>query len=196
MTSRYTEMQLDALRELANVASGTAATALSQMLGREIGLTVPRAQALSFAEAALAAGDPGESVYAVALALEGGIGGLVALLIGPLQAATLCELLGVEPGSEFGDSALSEIGNILGASFLNAIGMMTGLSLEPGPPELGTGLVGSVVAQLLARTDNHGDTVLMLDSEIDVAGESCSISFMLLPDAAGVTGLLSPLGLA
>lgn len=196
MTSRYTEMQLDALRELANVASGTAATALSQMVGREIGLTVPRAQALSFADAIRAAGEPEETVYTVALALVGGIGGLVALLIGPTQAATLCELLGVEPGSEVGDSALSEIGNILGASFLNAIGSMTGVALEPGPPELSTGLVGTVVAALLARTTDHGDTALMLDSEIDVAGESCSISFMLLPNAAGVTGLLAPLGLA
>ena len=36
MTPRYTELQLDALRELANIASGNAATALSQMLGREV----------------------------------------------------------------------------------------------------------------------------------------------------------------
>ena len=34
VTERYSEQQLDALRELANVAAGTAATALSQMLGR------------------------------------------------------------------------------------------------------------------------------------------------------------------
>ena len=58
MNSHYTEMQLDALRELANIASGTAATALSQMLGREIELSVPRALALPLADAVDAAGDP------------------------------------------------------------------------------------------------------------------------------------------
>ena len=31
VTPRYNDIQLDALRELANIASGTAATALSQM---------------------------------------------------------------------------------------------------------------------------------------------------------------------
>jgi chemotaxis protein CheC len=196
VTSRYTELQLDALRELANVASGTAATSLSQMLGREIGLTVPRAQALTLEDAVTAAGDPAERVNTVALAVAGDIAGLVVLLIPPLHAATLCHLLGVEPGSAVGDSALSEIGNILGASFLNALGAMTGLALEPGTPHLSTGAVGTVVSALIAQAAGHSDTVLMLDSEIDVSGEPCSISFMLLPDTAGVAALLAPLGLA
>ena len=120
MTARYTEMQLDALRELANIASGTAATSLSQMLGREIGLSVPRAQALALEDAVAAGGDPAETVSAVALPLLGDMGGLVVLLIPLPHAATLCHLLGVEPATDVGDSALSEIGNILGASFLKA----------------------------------------------------------------------------
>ena len=39
-------------------------------------------------------------------------------------------------------------------------------------------------------------TALVLDSELDVAGEPCSISFLLLPNAGGVFDLLAPLGLA
>jgi chemotaxis protein CheC len=196
VTPRYTELQLDALRELANVASGTAATALSQMLGREIGLSVPRALALPLADAVDAAGDPAETISAVALPLDGDIEGLVLLLIPIPHAETLCHLLGVEAGTEVGDSALSEIGNILGASYLSALGMMTGLSLLPSPPHLITDLLGAVVATLLAQTAGHGDTALFLDSELDVAGEPCSISFMLLPNSDGVTDLLAPLGLA
>jgi chemotaxis protein CheC len=193
---RYTDMQLDALRELANVASGTAATALSQMLGREIGLNVPTALALPLADAVDAAGDPSEVVSAVVLPVEGDIDGLVMLLIEPNAAAILCGLLGVEAGTEVGDSALSEIGNILGASYLNALGAMTGLSLLPCPPHLVTDLLGAIVASMLAQTAGHGDTALLLDSELDVAGEPCAISFMLLPSAGGVSDLLAPLGLA
>jgi hypothetical protein len=36
----------------------------------------------------------------------------------------------------------------------------------------------------------------MLDSELDITGEPCAITFMLLPDAGGVNELLAPLGLA
>ena len=39
--TRYTDLQLDALRELANIGSGTASTALSSMLGRSVDITVP-----------------------------------------------------------------------------------------------------------------------------------------------------------
>jgi chemotaxis protein CheC len=36
----------------------------------------------------------------------------------------------------------------------------------------------------------------VLDSELEVADEPCSISFVLLPTDGGVTDLLTPLGLA
>ncbi len=190
MTQRFSEMQLDALRELANIASGTAATALSQMLGREIELSVPRALALPLADAVDAAGDPGATVKAVALPLDGDIEGLVLLLIPVTSGATLCQMLGVEPGSEVGDSALCEIGNILGTSYLNALASMTGLSLMPcaAAPRRPTCSEPSS-HPLIAQTAGHGDTVLVLDSELDVAGEPCSISFMLLPNEGGIHDL-------
>ena len=196
VTPRYTELQLDALRELANIASGTAATALSQMLAREVELNVPRALALPLADAVDAAGSPDDTVCGVVIPLEGDIEGLVLLLIPLDSAETLCRLLGVEAGSEVGDSALSEIGNILGTSYLNALVAMTGLTLGPCPPHLSTDLLGAIVASLLAATAGDAEMALVLDSELDVAGEPCSISFLLLPTAGGAVDLLTPLGLA
>ena len=46
MPKSYPEVQLDALREIANIGSGTAATALSSMLGRPVDISVPTALAL------------------------------------------------------------------------------------------------------------------------------------------------------
>ena len=62
-----TDLQLDALRELANVASGSAATALSQMLAREVEINVPRALALPLADAVDACGSPEEMVAAIVI---------------------------------------------------------------------------------------------------------------------------------
>jgi chemotaxis protein CheC len=189
-------MQLDALRELANIASGTAATALSQMLGREVELNVPSARALPLADAVDAAGAPDETVCGIVLPTEGDIDALVLLLIPVDSAQTLCRLLGVEAASEVGDSALSEIGNILGTSYLNALAAMTGLALQPCPPHLIRDLLGAIVASVLAATAAEADMALVLDSELDVAGDPCSISFLLLPTAGGAVDLLTPLGLA
>ncbi len=192
----YNDMQLDALRELANIASGTAATSLSQMLGREVDLQVPRALALPLADAVDAAGDPSETVTGVALPLEGDLEGIVLLLISDEGAAILCRLLGVEPGSDVAESALGEIGNILGASYLAALGSMTGLNLLPSPPTVLTDLLGAIVATVLAQTAGDCDFAFVLDSELDVAGEPCAISFLLLPAGGGADELLTPLGLA
>jgi chemotaxis protein CheC len=75
------EIQLDALRELANIASGTAATALSQMLAREVEINVPRALALPSADAVDACGDPEQHVAGVVVPIQGDIDGMVLLLI-------------------------------------------------------------------------------------------------------------------
>jgi chemotaxis protein CheC len=194
--NQYNDMQLDALRELANIASGTAATSLSQMLGREVDIDVPTAFALPLADAVDATGDAAEAVTGVALELEGSLAGIVLLLIRADGADTLCSLLGVEPGSEVADSALGEIGNILGASYLNALGSMTGLELLPSTPQVINDLLGAIVSTVLAQTVGHGDVALVLDSELDVSGSPCAISFMLLPNEGGAGSLLAPLGLA
>jgi chemotaxis protein CheC len=196
VTTRYTELQLDALRELANIASGNAATALLQMLGREVGLSVPRVLALPPADAVEACGSPDEAITSVVIPLDGDIDGLVLLLISPDGADALCRLLGVDAGSEIGDSALREIGNILGTSCLNALASMTGLNLGPCPPHLVTDMLGAIVSSLALSQAAPADLVLVLDSELDIADEPCSISFVLLPSDGGVTDLLTPLGFA
>ena len=196
MSTPYNEMQLDALRELANIGAGNAATALSQMLGQEVQLMVPRALALPLADAVDAAGEPDAVVTGVVLPLEEQFDAVVLLLIPQADAQTLCEMLGVEAGTDVGDSALGEIGNILGTSYLNALASMTGLELVPCPPELNTDMLAAIVATLLAHTAVETDTALMLDSELRLADHACSLSFMVITTAASVDELLAPLGLA
>ena len=190
------EIQLDALRELANIASGTAATALSQMLAREVEINVPRALALPPADAVDACGDPEQHVAGVVVPIQGDIDGIVLLMIPYEQAEILCGLLGVEAHTEVGDSALREIGNILATSYLNGLGAMTGMELEPSPPQLHTDMLAAIVSSLLVGAAGTHDLALVLDSELDVSGDPCSISFLLLPTSGQIVDLLSPLGLA
>lgn len=190
------EIQLDALRELANIASGTAATALSQMLARDVEINVPRALALPPADAVDECGDPEQHVAGVVVPIQGDIDGLVLLLIPYEQAEILCTLLGVEAHTEVGDSALREIGNILATSYLNGLGAMTGLELEPSPPQLHSDMLAAIVSSLLIGSAGADDLALVLDSELDVSGDACSISFLLLPTSGQISDLLAPLGLA
>ena len=194
--SHYTELQLDALRELANVGSGNASTALSGMLGRSVDISVPKAQALPFAEAVEAAGPAEQEITAIVLGIVGEMHGTVLLLVPPADADAMCRMLGVEPDDEFALSALGEIGNIVGTSYINALASMTGMDIEPTPPSTTTDMLGALVASVLAGAAATGDVALVLDSNLVVEGEDCSVSFLLVPDQGGVEVLLSRLGLS
>ena len=193
--TQYTELQLDALRELANIGSGTASTALSGMLGRSVDISVPKAQALPIAEAVEAAGPAEEEITGIVLGIIGEMTGTVLLLVPPADADAMCRMLGVEPDDEFALSALGEIGNIVGTSYINALAGMTGMDIEPTPPATATDMLGALVASVLAGAAANSDVALMLDSNLVVEGEDCSISFLLVPSRGGVEELLSRLGL-
>ncbi len=195
MNLSYDEQQLDALRELASIGSGTAATALAQMLGRPVELAVPRALALPLADALDAVGEPDAMVASVVMPVRGDAEIVVLLLFSYRCAATFCELLGVEPRSELGDSALGEIGNVLGASAVGAFAQMTGLALEPQPPHVLYDMLGAVVASVLSATAGELEVALVLDADLTVEGAACGFSFLLLPTAVGAAELLGGLGL-
>ena len=146
--SHYTELQLDALRELANIGSGNASTALSGMLGRSVDISVPNAQALPLAQAVDAAGPAEQEITGIVLGIVGEMHGTVLLLVPPADADKICRML------------------------------------------------GALVASVLAGQAHAGDIALMLDSNLVVEDEDCSISFFLVPDQGGVDELLSRLGLS
>jgi chemotaxis protein CheC len=169
-TARYTDLQLDALRELANIGSGTAGTALSSLLERPVVISVPNAAALELADAVEAAGDPEDVVWAIAVTVHGNIDATALLLISEDNASTICAMLG-------------------------ALATMTGFELALRPPVSARDMLGAVVASVLAaRSDGH-DLAIMLDSELEVEGEACALSFMLLPTPEGVDELLHRIGL-
>jgi len=195
LSAQYSDLQLDALRELANVGSGTASTALSAMLGRSVDTTVPNAFVLPMAEAVESIGNPEDDVTGIVLGVFGDMEATVLLLVKPDHAALLCGMLGVPADSEFGESALMEIGNIVGSSYINALAMMTGMEIEPTPPGLATDMLAAIVESVLAQRATGGDIALLLDSDMVVEDEDCSVSFLLVPDQGGVEQLLARLGL-
>ena len=195
MSTEYTDLQLDALRELANIGSGKASTALSLLLERSVDISVPSVRALSFADAVDAIGDAESEMTGIVLGTVGELEGTVLLLVSPADADTICAILGVEPGSEYAPSALGEVGNIVGSSYINALAEMTGMAIEPTPPATATDMLGAIVQSILASQAHAGDVALMLDSELAVEGSDCSIAFMLVPSEDGVGELLERLGL-
>jgi chemotaxis protein CheC len=189
MTQAYNEMQLDALREVANIGSSTAATALSSLIGIPVEVSTPAAHAMPLADAIERAG-PGEMIVTiVAVPVTGDLDALVLMVMQPPTEEAACRLLGVEQDSEVGLSALVEMGNILGASYLGALATLTGLALEPAPPERVRDMLSAVLQSALL-IESSDDQVIVLESTLAVAGQECSPTFLFVPLRGSVDDIL------
>lgn len=170
----FNEKQLDALKELCNIGSGSAATVLSQFLRRDLRIEVPRI--LAGDEAAKLIGANGEWML-IAHAIGGPIGGRLVVAVRSADAERIvATLLGALPPKWREDdnamSAVREVSNILTSYFLSVLGQFFGQVLVPGIPELLTvppqALLASMKEQqgLLVETSfrekKSGDTVWYL----------------------------------
>jgi chemotaxis protein CheC len=191
----FTDMQLDALRELANIGSGNAGTALSSMLGKVVDISVPTAAALPLAEAVAIAGAPEDLRHGVVVPVVGDFEAIVLLLFPDPDARTLCHIYGLEPSTPDGRSMLGEVGNILGTNYINVLAQMVGMVMEPAPPQVVEDMLGAIISSVLLGRGEDVDEALILDSNLMVEDEQCSLSFLLLPDHGGIKQLLERLGL-
>ncbi|HWI70812.1 MAG TPA: chemotaxis protein CheC [Baekduia sp.] len=191
----FSDMQLDALRELANIGSGNAGTALGSMLGKSVDISVPTAAALPLAEAVAIAGAPDELRYGVVVPIIGDFEAIVVLLFPEADARKLCGIYGIEPSTPDGYSMLGEVGNILGTNYINVLAQMVGMELEPEPPQVVEDMLGSILSSVLIGRGDDVEEALILDSDLLVEEEECSLSFLLLPNHGGIKQLLERLGL-
>ena len=114
-------LQLDALREVANIGAGHAATALSQMIGGTIMISVPTINVSRLEEVPPQISEPEEPVAAVLMHMMGDLTGRTLLVFPKPTAARLASLMLRRPGSseelgEMEQSAIKEAGNILSSA--------------------------------------------------------------------------------
>ncbi|MDI9442447.1 MAG: CheY-P-specific phosphatase CheC [Firmicutes bacterium] len=191
--------RLDFLKELANIGTGHATTALSQMLhGKLFRLVTPDAQMLPFEELAEYIGGLEQIVAGIFIVISGDVKGYMAFLMPYESALLLVELLtGEFDGEELGElerSALQEIGNIMITSYLNALSKMTGLLMIPSIPALAIDMAGAVWQSVLAGAEVTSD-VTLIRTEFSAQGKAIEGNIIFLPDEEDFARVARILGL-
>jgi chemotaxis protein CheC len=189
----FTDLQQSALREIANIGSGHAATALSQLLGRPVDISYSEALLTVLAEAIDKIGAPMSRSALVDTPIQAD-GGTVLLVFPDDTGEQLCQLLGTSLSDEIGLTALQEVGNILATSYLNAIVEMTGMDLEPEPPTVEVDLLGQLIAQSGASGGSPTDPTVLMRSQMTVESSDAKFSFLFVPRIGSVDTLLDRLG--
>ena len=191
-------VQLDALREVANIGAGHAATALSQMTGGTIMISVPTINIAKLEDVPPQISAPEEPVAAVLMNMMGDLTGRTLLVFPRATAVRLAELMlrrpeGTSPElGELEQSAIKEAGNILSGAYMNALSDFMGLMLLPSPPSLAVDMSNAVLTTAYLQFGNDHDYVFCVESEFYMQDVNVRLRgfFLLLPDVASLHAIL------
>lgn len=195
-----TQIQLDALREIGNIGSGHAATALSTLLQRRIDMSVPEVWAISYEQVASVIGQLDSPQAVIYVKVEGEAAGK-AVFFFPLESAKVVAqslLNSNEPVDlfecEMAQSALKEVGNIMVSSFLIALTQFSGIPLQPSVPALAVDMAGAILDAILLEDGSLDDTVLFIDTQLSGTPQ-IEGQFIFLPNDGSLSKLWGALGI-
>lgn len=197
------KLQRDALREVANIGAGHAATALSTLTNRRIMITVPEVRISRLEDVAEILGSPDDVVAAVLMHMMGDLTGRTLVLFPEQSARHLCDILLRKPigtTRAYGameQSGLKEVGNILSSSYLNALSDFMGMMLVPSVPSLAIDLAGAVLTSTYMNFGYDRDFVFCVETEfiLEEPGTHLSGHYLLLPDLASLRAIFDAIRL-
>ena len=192
VTTPLSPERVDALKEVANIGAGHAATALSLMTGARIMIDVPTINVAPLEELIPGIADEGSQVVSVLMDMHGSLKGHTLLALPLATGRRLADLMlrrERRPGNTSLDileeSALKEAGNILGGAYMTALSEFLGMTLLPSPPRLTVGTTHTVMEEHRKEASSAAAACCVeTEFNFEEIGERFRGFFLLLPDAA------------
>ena len=185
-------VQLDVLKEIGNIGSGNAATALSQLLGRSIDMQVPQVRLMDVADAIESLGSPDKLVVGILIRLKGDADGMIMFLLEEAFAKTI--VTGLMGERSFSLYEMSEIGNIMGGSYVNAIANLSGMVIDMSVPALTTDMLGAIMTVPATELSEAYERVLMISEQFLIDSVEIQSDMLLIPTVESLRTLLGKLG--
>lgn len=194
-------MYVDVLREIGNIGAGNATTAIASMLGIRLDMSVPKVELLEVSQLGSAVCREDETIVGIFLEVQSDIEGSMMFLLKMDSAQFLVNKLMGRDGDfkqEFDEmdlSALKEIGNIIAASYLNALSSLTNLVITPSIPYIAVDMAASILSVPAIQFGQFGDHALLIQTEF---GDDIMINgyFILMPEEDSYDKILTALGLS
>lgn len=194
-------MLLDVLKELGNIGSGNAATALAQLLNDKVDMDVPQVKILDFSEVDGLLGGAENTVVGIYFCISGDIVGNIMFILDLESSKNLIEILlkKKKENYELDDleiSALSEVGNILASSYINCLSQITNLKLKISVPSISIDMAGAILSVPAIQFSYVSDKVLFIETEFSENNKYISGNFFLIPNIDSFEIILKKLGMS
>ena len=197
MPSLFSPARIDALKEVASIGAGHAATALSLMTGARIMIEVPMVTVGQLSELAPSIAEPDAPIVSVMMDMNGSLTGQTLLALPVITGRRLADLMlrrerraGSGVFDRLEESALKEAGNILGGAYMTALSDFLGMHLMPSPPRFRVGVAREILDGC-GSSDGQDVAACCVETEFsfEEIGERFRGFFLLLPDTKSFSAI-------
>lgn len=201
----FNDIQIDVLKEIGNIGSGNAATALASMMSTSIDMKVPVVKMLKYNELVNLLGGPENLIVGIMIDVIGELEGMIMFLLEKDFTYTMVNnLLGssIEDFSQLSEmdmSVIQEIGNILSASYINSIASLTGLNINISVPAIAVDMAGAILSVPAIKYGEIGDSVLLIEGSFVGTGENkeeIGTRLILILEETSLNKLMERLGVS
>lgn len=193
------ELQLDAFREIGNIGAGNAATALSQMTGKRIDITVPQVDILPIQDIIRKIGAADDMVVAVDLRVFGDAPGNMFFLLTRESSMNLLKMLTGqdcrEQFTEFQLSALRETGNILTGAYISSIAKLTNMNFVSSVPAVSIDMLASLITTVFIETGQIEEYMISLETKLFESDRAIDGFFFYIPEPGSLEKIMKTIGL-
>ena len=194
-------MQIDVLREIGNIGSGNAATSLADMLGRTVDIKVPKVSILDYSEVVEGLGGPEVLQVGLMFTMCGDVTGMLMFLLNKefahmvLNTLTGGALADNGQVDEMDSSAIREVGNIMAASYVNAMASLTGLMIDISVPDMCIDMAGSILSVPAIYYANISEKIIFIEDEFGDSQDNSASHILMIPEVDALNKIMTNLGL-
>ena len=204
MISHYEDLDashIDVLRELGNIGAGNAATSLGVLLDETVNIDVPNVRIEDYDTVLNSIGGAEKVIVAVLIKFNGDANGMIMYILDMEDAKNITEILvGKEKEmhsglSEMKISAIKEIGNILGSSYLNSIAVFTGMTIDISIPFVSVDMAGSILSTPVIQYGASDNKVMFIEESFNSENKKLRSNIILFAEIETIKEILGKLGI-
>ena len=195
-----TSMEIDTLREIGSIGTGNAATALGQLLGREVRITLPEVRIMGYNEAIEWIGGPEAVTAGVLVGMGGQMSGImlsvqqmgfINLVLESMLSESISDYMEL---NELRQSALIEVGNIMISTSINALSGLSAISVDLTVPAFTVDMQGAILSVPMAVYGGMSDYLMTIGGNFVCDNKQVPCHLLLSPDIRSLNFLLQKLG--
>ncbi len=186
-----TDFELDQLKEVVNIGASHASIALSQLVNKRIGLTVPEVSISNIDNTIKFIDKDGLETTTLIVKINGDANGILLFILPGDSGLKISNMVNPIMTNEPVDrktlnendlSTLKEIGNILAGSYLTALSKFLGLDIMHSVSEISYDQLGKVLKTLSEQTQSFSDTVFTFEVNLKIADQETVTELYLVVD--------------